>query len=45
VWIASSRAPTLLDVIVEKLSKPSVKAAESSEAAIGQDLKAIDEPE
>jgi hypothetical protein len=26
-WIASSRVPTLSDVIVEKLSKPSVKAA------------------
>jgi hypothetical protein len=27
-WIASSRAPTLPNVIIEKLSKPSVKAAE-----------------
>jgi hypothetical protein len=27
-WIASSRTPTLLDVIFEKLSKPSVKPAE-----------------
>jgi hypothetical protein len=34
-WIASSRAPTPLDVIIEKLSKPSVKP----------DLMVIDEPE
>jgi hypothetical protein len=27
-WIASSRAPTPPDVIIEKLTKPSVKAAE-----------------
>jgi hypothetical protein len=27
-WIASSRAPTLPNVIIEKLSKPSVKPAE-----------------
>jgi hypothetical protein len=26
-WIASSKAPTPSDVILEKLSKPSVKAA------------------
>jgi hypothetical protein len=32
-WIASSRAPTLPDVIVEKLTKPSVKAAEPAEEA------------
>jgi hypothetical protein len=30
-WIASSRAPTLPDVILERLVKPSVKATESSE--------------
>jgi hypothetical protein len=28
-WIASSRAPTPLDVIIEKLFKPSVNPAES----------------
>jgi hypothetical protein len=28
VWIASSKAPTPLDVIVVKLSKPSAKPAE-----------------
>jgi hypothetical protein len=28
-WIASSRAPTPPDVIIEKLTKPSVKAAET----------------
>jgi ribonuclease HI len=40
-WITSSRASTLLDAIVEKLSKPSVKPIESS----NQDLMVIDEPE
>jgi hypothetical protein len=40
-WITSSRASTLLDAIVEKLSKPSVKPTESS----NQDLMVIDEPE
>jgi hypothetical protein len=29
-WIASSRAPTPLDVILERLAKPSVKATEPS---------------
>jgi ribonuclease HI len=33
-WITSSRAPTLPDAIVEKLSKPSVEAAKTSERAI-----------
>jgi hypothetical protein len=28
-WIASSRAPILSDIIIEKLTKPSVKAVES----------------
>jgi hypothetical protein len=28
-WIASSRAPTPPDVIIEKLTRPSVKAAET----------------
>jgi hypothetical protein len=40
-WIASSRAPTLLDIIIVKLSKPSVRPAE----AIKQDLMVIDEPD
>jgi hypothetical protein len=42
-WIASSRAPTPPDVIVERLFKPSVKPEES----IGQaklELMIIDEP-
>jgi ribonuclease HI len=43
--MASSRAPTPPDVIIEKLSKPSVKATEPSEEAIEQDLMVIDEPE
>jgi hypothetical protein len=42
-WIASSRAPTPPYVIVEKLSKPLVKAMESSESAAGQDMTVIDE--
>jgi hypothetical protein len=41
-WIASSRASTPPDVIVEKLFKHSVKALESSEATVGQDLMVID---
>jgi hypothetical protein len=32
-WIAYSRAPTLPDVIIEKLSKPLVKITESDEEA------------
>jgi hypothetical protein len=44
-WIPSSRAPTSSDVIIEKLSKPSVKPAESTSKAIKQDLMVIDEPE
>jgi hypothetical protein len=44
-WIASSRAPSPRDVIIEKLSKPSVKTAESSERAIRHGLMVIDEPE
>jgi hypothetical protein len=43
-WIAPSRAPTPLDVIIEKLSKHSVKPAESTNEAIEQDLMVIDEP-
>jgi hypothetical protein len=39
-WIASSRAPTLLSVIIEMLSKPLVKPAEPASKA---DLIVIDE--
>jgi hypothetical protein len=38
-WIASSRAPTPSDVIIEKLTKPSVKAVEPLREA---DLMIID---
>jgi hypothetical protein len=41
--IASSRAPTLLDVIVEELSKPSIKPEESTSEAARADLMVIDE--
>jgi hypothetical protein len=44
-WIASSRAPTTSDIIIEKLSKPSIKSAESTSEAIRQDLMVINEPE
>jgi hypothetical protein len=44
VWIASSKAPTPPDVIIEKLSKPSVKPAEAVNEAIKQDLMVINEP-
>jgi hypothetical protein len=56
VWIASSRAPTPPDVIVEKLSKPSVKVPTPPDviveklskllvkAAIEHDLMVIDKP-
>jgi hypothetical protein len=43
-WIASSRALTPLDIIIENLSKPSVKPAETINEAIRQDLMVIDEP-
>jgi hypothetical protein len=42
-WMASSRAPTPLDVIVERLFKPSVKTEESTSRA-EFDLMVIDEP-
>jgi hypothetical protein len=42
--ITSSRAPTLPDIIIEKLSKPSIKTEEDTEAA-KPDLMVIDEPE
>jgi hypothetical protein len=41
-WITSSRAPTPPYVIIEKLTKPSVKVAEPAEEA---DLMVIDGPE
>jgi ribonuclease HI len=41
-WIASSRAPTPLDVIVERLFKPSVKPEESTSQA-ELELMIIDE--
>jgi hypothetical protein len=43
-WIASSRAPTPPDVIVERLSKPLVKLEESTSEEVGADLMVIDEP-
>jgi hypothetical protein len=45
VWIASSKAPTLPDVIIEKLPKPSVKPTEENTEAAKPDLIVIDEPE
>jgi hypothetical protein len=44
-WIASSRAPTPPDVIIEKLCKPLVKPTEVVNEAIKQDLMVIDELE
>jgi hypothetical protein len=44
-WIAYSIAPTPPDVIIEKLSKPSVKPAEEDTEATKPDLMVIDEPE
>jgi hypothetical protein len=44
-WTTSSRAATLLDIIIEKLSKPSVKLAEEDTIAAKPDLMVIDEPE
>jgi hypothetical protein len=41
-WIASSRAPTPSDIIIEKLFKPSVKPIEATSEAIRQDLMVID---
>jgi hypothetical protein len=42
-WIASCRAPTSPDVIIEKLSKPSVRPIEVVNEAIEQDLMVINE--
>jgi hypothetical protein len=44
-WIASSRASTPPDVIIEKLSKLSVKPAEVVNEAIEQHLMVINEPD
>jgi hypothetical protein len=43
--IASSRVSTPPDIIIKKLSKPSVKPTEPTNEAIKQDLMVIDEPE
>jgi hypothetical protein len=44
-WIASSRAPTPSDVIIEKLTKPSVTPAEEGIDVAKVDLMVFDEPE
>jgi hypothetical protein len=44
-WIASSKAPTPPDVIIEKLSKPLVRPIEEAIDASKIDLMVIDEPE
>jgi ribonuclease HI len=44
-WIASSRAPTSSDVIIEKLTKPSVRPTEEAIDAVKPDLMVIDEPD
>jgi hypothetical protein len=41
-WIASSRAPTLPDVIIERLTKPSVRAPKPAEDT---GLMIINEPD
>jgi hypothetical protein len=43
-WIASSRAPTPSDVIIEKLTKPSVRSVEEAIDAAKSDLMVIDKP-
>jgi hypothetical protein len=43
--IASSKAPTPLDVIIEKLSKPSVRPVEEDIYVAKPDMMVIDEPE
>jgi hypothetical protein len=45
LWIASTKEPTLPDVIIERLSKPSVKPAEPTNKAIIQDLMVINKQE
>jgi hypothetical protein len=44
-WITSFIAPTPSDVIIEKLSKPSVRPAEEDIDATKPDLMVINEPE
>jgi hypothetical protein len=44
-WIASSRALTPPDVIIEKLTKPLVRPTEEATEAANLDLMVIDEPE
>jgi hypothetical protein len=44
-WIASSRAPTLPDVVNEKLIKPLVRPTEETIDAAQPDLMIIDEPD
>jgi hypothetical protein len=44
-WIASSITPTPLDVIIEKLSKPSVKPVEEYTKVAKPGIMVIDEPE
>jgi hypothetical protein len=44
-WIASSRAPTPSDIIIEKLTKTSVRPAEEAIDAAKPDMMVIDEPD
>jgi ATP:corrinoid adenosyltransferase len=44
-WISSSKAPTPSDVIIEKLTTPSVRTAEEAIDAAKPDLMVIDELE
>jgi hypothetical protein len=44
-WIASSRAPTPLDIIIKKLTHPSVQPAEEAVDAAKPNLMVIDEPD
>jgi hypothetical protein len=43
-WIASSRAPTPPDIIIEKMTKPLVRSADEAIDATKPDLMVIDEP-
>jgi hypothetical protein len=43
-WIASSKAPTPPDIIIEKLTKPSLRPTEEVTDAVKPDLMVIDEP-
>jgi hypothetical protein len=44
-WIASSRAPTPSDVVIQKLIKPSIRPVEEAIDATKLDLMVIDEPD